>query len=100
MGNECKRFCFTKYGQKFMLSIVNKYIYYPLEVSSMKYICLGHLGRNTSEEYTQIEETHKCWYSWVVKIRITSEAVLRPPYTPWPMGSIVALMLPPLCFLY
>ena len=26
----------------------------------------------------------KIWYSRVVKIRNTSEAVLRPQYTPWP----------------
>ena len=27
---------------------------------------------------------HKHKYSWVVKIRNTSEAVLMPQYTPWP----------------
>ena len=27
---------------------------------------------------------HKYEYCWVVKIRNTSEAVLRPQYTPWP----------------
>ena len=34
----------------------------------------------------QIEKnTLKYWYSWVVKKRNTSEAVLRPQYTPWPL---------------
>ena len=27
---------------------------------------------------------HKRGYNWVVKMRNTSEAVLRPQYTPWP----------------
>ena len=27
---------------------------------------------------------HKHEYSWVIKIRNTSEAVFRPQYTPWP----------------
>ena len=66
-------------------------------------------GKENIELYLQ---KHK--YSWVVKLRNISEAVLRPPYTPleiiltaalWAMfrilakGSIVALKLPPLCFL-
>ena len=31
-------------------------------------------------------QLHKHEYSWVVKIRTTSEAVLRPHYTPWPLS--------------
>ena len=32
-----------------------------------------------------IKKTLKYWHSWVVKTRNTSEAVLRPQYTPWPL---------------
>ena len=55
---------------------------------------------------------HRHEYSWVVKIRNTSETVLRPQYTPltiilalWALvsitaqGSIMALILLPLCFI-
>ena len=43
-------------------------VYYPHEVSSAN----------------RIKPTKYC-YSWVVKIRNTLEAVLRPQYTPWPL---------------
>ena len=33
---------------------------------------------------TIVSYLHKHEYSWVVKIRNTSEAVLRPQYFPWP----------------
>ena len=45
-----------------------------------------YLGRNTSGSSLNSanrKNTLKSWYSWVVKIRNTSEAVLRPQYTPW-----------------
>ena len=60
-------------------------------------------------------ELHKQEYSWEVKIRKTSEAGLCPQYTPFAIilatalqalismiawGSIVALILTLLCFLY
>ena len=62
-------------------------IYYPLEVSSMKYCCLGvlrkeYLGSTLNSANREI--TLKYWYNWVVKIRNTSEAVLGQQYTPWP----------------
>ena len=47
-----------------------------------------YLGRNTSGSSINSanrNNTLKYWYSWVVKIRNTSEAVLRPQYTPWPL---------------
>ena len=50
--------------------------YYPPEVSSMKYCCLGVSGRNTSG--SSINSANR--KSWVVKIRNTSEAVLS-----WPL---------------
>ena len=62
------------------------YYYYPPEVSSMKYCCLGELGRNTSGSSLNggnRKHTLKYWYNWVVKKRNTTKAVLRPQYTPW-----------------
>ena len=46
-----------------------------------------YLRRNTSGSSLTCadrKDTLKCWYSWVVKIRNTSEAVFMPQYTPWP----------------
>ena len=52
-------------------------IYYAPEVSSMKYIAVWeYLGRNTSGLSLNSENrnnTLENWYSWVVKIRNTSE---------------------------
>ena len=47
---------------------------------------LGYLGRNTSDSSLNSanrDNRLKKWYSWVVK---TSEALLRPQHTPWPLS--------------
>ena len=92
--------------------------YYPPEVRSMKYCKLGVF----MQQYSLLVNCltimpFKCIdieIIWVVKIRNASEAVLGPQYTPQghhtdrsPVGLgqydgqgeyIVALILPPLCF--
>ena len=64
-------------------------VYYPPEVSSIKYCCLGvfrkEYFRLVTKQCKKEKKTLKYWYSWVVKIRNTSEAVLRPQYSPWPL---------------
>ena len=52
-------------------------VYYPPEVSSVKYCSLEELGRNTSGSSlssAKFKNTIKKWYSWEVKIGNTSEA--------------------------
>ena len=56
-------------------------LYYPLEVNSMKYCCLGvfrNIILQARHQIVQIEKkTLKYWYtcSWVVKMINTEEAV-------------------------
>ena len=88
-------------------------IYYPPEVSSMKYCHLGVFRKEYFRLVTNSANRENAkWYNWVVKIRNTSEAGHNSPRShhteSGPMGlgqynspgSIVALILPPLCFLY
>ena len=60
--------------------------YYPPEVTSMKYCCLGvYIGRNTpGSSLNRAYRDNTEIYSWVVNIKNTSEAVLRPKYSPRP----------------
>ena len=54
--------------------------YYPPEVSSMKYCCLGVFRKEYFRlvtKHCKYKKRNKYWYSWVVKIRNTTEAVLR-----------------------
>ena len=57
--------------------------YYPPEVSSMKYCCLAVFRNTSGSSLTSANRkiTLTYWYSWVVKIRNTSEAALGPQYT-------------------
>ena len=61
--------------------------YYPPEVSSMKYYRFGvfrkEYFRLITKQCKKKIHSRKC-YSWVVKIRNSSEAVLMSQYTPWP----------------
>ena len=62
------------------------HLYYPPEVSSMKYCYLGvfrkEYFRLVTKEHKTKKTAVKSRYSQVLKIRNTSEAVLRPQYTP------------------
>ena len=49
---------------------------------------------------TIVLQMHKHEYSWAVKIRNASEAVPQALVSMMAWGSIVALILSPLCFLY
>ena len=86
---------------KLSLSILQEYtfcfcltILYPPEVSSIKYCCLKVFRKEYFRLVTKSYKWKICtknWYSWVVKIRNTSEAVLKYPiglYTDCgPMGQ-------------
>ena len=66
--------------------------YYPPEVSSMKYCCLGVFSKEYFRLVTNyiVQIGEKSWYSWVVKIRNASELVLRPQY---PLAIILTTVL-------
>ena len=60
-------------------------VYYPPEVRSVgvwEYFCCNTSLFSRYENYCILMQIEK--YSWVVKIRHTSEAVPRPQCTPWP----------------
>ena len=59
--------------------------YYPPEVSSISTAVWENTGRNTPDSSLNSANRKRYWYSLVVKIRNTSEAVIRPQYTPWPL---------------
>ena len=59
-------------------------VYYPQEVSSMKYCCLGvYLGTSGLSLKVQIEnKTLEYWYSWVVKKKKTPQRQYSAHNTP------------------
>ena len=64
------------------------YIYYPPEVRRGEYLGLGVFLLQYFPLVKILKLLHcicnEHEYDWVVKIRNTSEAFLRPQYSPWP----------------
>ena len=78
---------------------LHPWIYYAPEVRRGKYWCMvGTISVSILPSYPDMNpialQLHEDEYSWVVKIRNTSEAVLRSQFSPWPSYCISYINTP------